>query len=236
MKTSMQVIITLVVIAVIGFGIYEISKKNSTATNTNTASQGTSDTSAPVMITDPAQKSILQPKSDDLVNGISTAAVTLVEYSDFQCPYCVRFGQTMEQIMANYPGQVKWIYRHYPLSFHQNALGAAKAAEAANRQGKFVEFSEKLLANSQSDGAGIAATDLQKYATDLGLNIDQFNKDIADQAIVDKINANQKSGDDLKIEGTPASYIIDTKGNIEALSGALPYDELKAKIDAALKN
>ena len=88
--------------------------------------------------------------SSDHVNGDSSASIMIVTYSDFQSPYCSRFDSTMQQIMKEYSGKVKWVYRYFPLSFHDQAQNAAEAAECASEQGKFWEYAAKLFANQSS--------------------------------------------------------------------------------------
>lgn len=88
--------------------------------------------------------------ADDYVFGDSSATITIVTYSDFQCPYCQRFDSTMQQIVKDFSGKVKWVYRNFPLSFHDQAQNAAEAAECAGDQGKFWEYAFKLFENQSS--------------------------------------------------------------------------------------
>jgi protein-disulfide isomerase len=243
MKKTVQLIIVMVVVLAVGLGIYVLSRKEPAQP---------AKTDEPIMIVDQNSKNILMPKSGDIIRGQANAPITLVEYSDFQCPYCIRFATTMQQALSTYNGQVKWVFRNYPLDFHQYAIPSAKAALAADKQGKFAEYSDLLFANSQGDGTGLKADDLQKYAKQLNLNIDQFNKDMASDAVAAKIKQDQEDANKViavntdpatkaeqptinAIEGTPATFLIDKAGKIEALSGAIPYAELSAKIEAALR-
>ncbi|MFA6963848.1 MAG: thioredoxin domain-containing protein [Patescibacteria group bacterium] len=177
---------------------------------------------------------ILKVKADDHVRGSLDAPITIVEYSDFQCPYCVKYAFTLQEIMVAYPGKIKWVFRHYPLPFHQAAKGAGISAEAAGNQGKFWEYADILFEKSQADGTGLANDDFVQYALQLGMDVNQFSSDAADPKYEQKINSNTADGDKLKITGTPASFMIDSKGNIQDLTGNVPYDQLKLKIDAIL--
>src|SRR3989338_7324058 len=95
--------------------------------------------------------------AQDHIRGDSQAPVKIVEYSDIECPFCKRFHPTMQQVMAQYQGKVAWVYRHFPLSFHQNAEKEAEATECANELGgdnKFWEYTDKLLDQTTSGGTG----------------------------------------------------------------------------------
>lgn len=210
-------------IFIVILSIYIITKKSSSNTNSINFN------------TDTSKSDILKVTDSDNVKGDKNAPITIVDYSDYQCPYCIKYDGTLKQITAAYPTQVKWIYRHFPLPFHNAAKAASIAAEAAGAQGKYWEFHDKIVANSQSDGRGLAEADLIKYATEIGLQVDQFKKGLKDQKYIGKVENDIASGNALKIQGTPASYLIDKSGNIEPLQGALSLDQLKAKIETVLK-
>ena len=219
MKKTITIILVIIVTALIGIAIYAASAKNN-STDNNLNTNGVVD-----------QAKILSVRSDDLIRGNKDAKITIVEYSDFQCPYCILYHSSLLELIQK-DTNVRWVYRHFPLSFHPYARKAAIAAEAAAKQGKFGEYADKLAANSQSDGTGIKDDDLLKYATDLGLDLNKFKNDLNDKAIAAKIDNSVKDGQALNIQGTPASYIITPNGSITTLSGYLTYDQLKAKIDA----
>ncbi|MFH1253482.1 MAG: thioredoxin domain-containing protein [Candidatus Uhrbacteria bacterium] len=88
--------------------------------------------------------------ANDFVLGDTNSSITIITYSDFQCPYCSRFDATMQQVMKEYSSKVKWVYRNFPLSFHDQAQNAAEAAECAGEQGKFWEYALKLFENQSS--------------------------------------------------------------------------------------
>lgn len=103
--------------------------------------------------------------------GSSQAKVTIVEFSDFQCPYCGKVQETLKKIFETYPNKVKLVFRNYPLPFHENAEPAAQASLCANEQGKFWEFHDKLFANQEK----LTVTDLKQYAANLGVDANKFN-------------------------------------------------------------
>lgn len=168
------------------------------------------------------------------IRGGKNPQVYLVEYSDFQCPYCQRHFPTLQKILKDYGNKVALAYRHYPLSFHQNAQIAAEASECASEQGKFWEYHDVLFQKGQGDGTGLTPPDLEQYAKNLGLNSGQFNNCLAAKKYASKVNADLTQGSSLGVQGTPATFVVDKDGNGELVSGAVPYEALKAAIDAKL--
>lgn len=172
--------------------------------------------------------------------GDDDATITLVEFTDFQCPFCSRhYQQTFGQIKAEYvdTGKVKYEMRNYPLSFHPNAEISAEAAMCANEQDKFWEMHSKLFAGqgewSNLDNAA-AVTLFKKYASELSLNAASFascldNHD-TQQAVRDDFAAGGAAG----IDGTPGFWIIGPDGQTKMISGAYPYDTFKAAFDEML--
>lgn len=166
--------------------------------------------------------------------GGSNAKVILVEYSDFQCPYCKNFQPSVSQSIKDYGNKIAWVYRHYPLSFHQNAQIAAEASECASEQGKFWEYSDLLFVKGSGDGTGLTPPELEQYAKDLGLNSANFESCLANKKYASRVNADFASGGAAGVTGTPATILLDKNGGTKLISGAVPYSELKTAIDAAL--
>lgn len=166
----------------------------------------------------------------DYVRGGKNATVTLIEYSDYQCPYCGKFHPTMLQLMKEYGNKVKWTLRSFPLSFHPEAVPAANAALCAGEQGKFWEYSDDLFLNQ----ANLAPTYYPALATTLKLNKAKFDKCFADKKYQARITAEYNGGSKAGVTGTPGTIIIDAKGGKQLVPGAVPYEQLKAMVDAAL--
>lgn len=163
---------------------------------------------------------------------IGKGKVEIVEFSDFQCPFCKQFfTNAYRDILSKYidTGKVKLVYRHYPLSFHQNAQIAAEAAECANRQGKFKAYHDTLFTNSNSDGTGLASADLKKYARDLGLDTAKFNSCLDNGETRDVVASDMKAGQAAGVTGTPTFFINGIK-----VVGALPFSEFQKIIDQEL--
>jgi len=158
--------------------------------------------------------------------GPSDAKVTIVEFSDFQCPFCSRAHDTVEEVMRSYAGKVKLVYRQMPLTqLHPNAMKAAEASLCAHDQGKFWEYHDKLFANQQQ----LDRPSLEKYAQDLGLNMSKFKADLDSGKYKSAIEAQTKEGTTVGVTGTPAVFI-----NGRRISGAYPFDTFKKIADEEL--
>lgn len=186
---------------------------------------------APAAPTAPAPNPNVDMKAladDDPMEGKADAPVTIVEFSDFQCPFCGRFYlDTYTQIKKDYvdTGKVKFIYRDYPLSFHPNAKPAALAAGCANEQGKFWQFHDKLFTNQ----ASLSAENYKLWAKDLGMDTKKFNDCFDKQKYDAEIQKDFADGQAAGVTGTPAFFV-----NGRFISGAQPYANFKTAIDAAL--
>ncbi len=169
---------------------------------------------------------------DDPSLGNANAPVTVIEFSDFQCPFCTRWHtDSWAQLKSEYvdTGKVRFVYRDFPLSFHLQAQKAAEAAECADDQGKFWPYHDLLFENSNGDGTGLQIADLKKYAADLGLNAATFNSCLDSGKYASEVSKDLSDGAAGGVGGTPTFFV-----NGNAVVGAVPYGTLKAAIDAAL--
>lgn len=169
---------------------------------------------------------------DDHVRGDKGAKVTLVEYSDFQCPFCGRFHPTMVQLMSDpdLKGKIRWVFRHYPLSFHPNATPAANASECAAEQGKFWEFADEMFSNQD----GLSDSFYGSTADKIGLNRSKFDSCYSAKKYQARITADQTGGSAAGVTGTPGTIILGKDGSKTLIPGAVPFDQAKAMIQAAL--
>ena len=145
------------------------------------------------------------PDEDSPVFGnTKDPKLTIVEFTEFQCPYCSRIAPTMKELNQKYPDKIKFVYKHFPLSFHANAQAAAAASIAAHKQGKFWEFRYALAPHSRelSDSMYIAV------AKEIGLDIEKFKKDmVLDSAMMARIDKDFQLGVKVGVQGTPNFYI-----------------------------
>jgi protein-disulfide isomerase len=165
---------------------------------------------------------------DDAVKGDKNAPVTIVEFSDYECPYCKRhFTNTIPEIIEKYvdTGKVKYVYRDFPLSFHANARPAAIAAECAREQGgdeAYFAYHDVLFQNQQA----LDADNLKKYASDLGYDIADC---LVSEKYGDEVDADMEAGKKAGVRGTPASFV-----NGILVSGAQPFSAFETAIEAEL--
>lgn len=159
-----------------------------------------------------SQDVLNRKKGEAWVNGNPQAVTVLVEYSDFQCPACASWSILVNQAIEKYNQDLRFEYRHFPLqSIHKRAFAAAKAAEAAGRQGKFWPMSELLFSNqaSWSESLGFEAI-IKKYAADLKIDVDQFIEDYYQKLTSDLVQADIKKGNQLNLNSTP-TFFLDNK-------------------------
>ena len=171
----------------------------------------------------------LEPPSvdDDPSKGPADAPVTIIEFTDFQCPFCKRGADTVDQIIDTYGDQVHVVFRDFPLAaLHPDAPKAHEAAECADEQGRFWEMHDKLFGNQ----ADVSIATLKGYAEDLGLDMDRFNACLDGSAMKAEIDADMAAGREYGVSGTPAFFI-----NGMMLAGAQPFDSFASIIDAQLE-
>ncbi len=181
---------------------------------------------------DTTKADVTKPSDADHTRGNKNAKIALVEYSDFDCPYCATFHETESKIVSEYGDKVMWVYRHFPLDMHPESHKKAEASECVFAQGgndKFWEFSDKLFKEVPK------VADLGPIVTSLGLDANKFNdcltKGEQTQKVKDQFNDGLKAG----VQGTPGSHIMNMEtGEVTTLGGAVPYENLKQMVDSIL--
>lgn len=165
------------------------------------------------------------PIGKSAIRGPADAPVTIVEFSDYQCPFCARNEPLIAEVLKQYPTQVKFVYKHFPLPMHQNAMGAAKAAVAAQKQGKFWEMHDKIFANM----ASLQPDKLRQFAQELGLDLARFDADMNSPETQSTVQEDLKLGQSVDVRGTPTVFV---NGKLLAARSA---DGYKAAVEEALK-
>jgi protein-disulfide isomerase len=170
-----------------------------------------------------------QVEKDDPQIGAKDAKVKLVVFSDFQCPYCKVFHETLTKIISEYKDRVLFVYKYDPLDMHPQAPNAALAAACAGEQDKFWQMADKLYASQEDWGKTEGVAKFKAYAVTLGLNAGTFNKCLDDSKFKDKVDADIKEAADFGISGTPAFFVND-----QFSAGMVAAEELKKMIDGEL--
>ena len=169
------------------------------------------------------------PKVDpkvDHIRGNAKAIISIIEYSDFECPFCQRHHPTMQQVLKEYGDDVNWVYRHFPLGFHQNAEPAALASECANEFGGndgFWKFTDLIF----EKGFDFAA-----HAKELGFDAAKFDDCVKSGKYKQHVQDDMSGGSGAGVDGTPGNIVLNNKtGKAELVSGAQPLANFKAAID-----
>lgn len=213
---SLKIIIGIVAVIVI---IFLIAKGSYKSSEEKTASQT------------PAS-STLDIVADDWVYGNKDAKVTVVEYLDFECEACGAYYPITTQLKEEYKDNMRFVVRYFPLPGHKNSLTAAKAVEAAGKQGKFWEM-YGMLYEKQTEWSEKQVADqtlFEKYALALNLNMDQWKQDVESKEVEDRIQRNYKEAVKLNLPGTPSFFLNGKK--IESPRG---YEPFKKLIEDAMK-
>lgn len=189
----------------------------------------------------PNQAVELDPITEkDHLLGNPQAKVTIVEYSDTECPFCKVFHNTMNRVMSEYGngGQVAWVYRQFPIAgLHPKAHKEAEATECANKLGgntKFWEYLNKMMEVTPSNN-GLDAAELPKIAETVGLDVAAFNKCLSSDEMKDVVDAGIASAAKAGAQGTPYSLVVVGGKIVGSINGAQPYETVKAQIDGLLK-
>lgn len=166
------------------------------------------------------------PAGPSAVRGKQAAKLTLVVFSDFECPFCKKVSATIDQVMQEYGDDLRVVFKHRPLAFHEHALQAALAAEAAGDQGKFWEMQDRLFKDTQ----GLSDERLTAHAVELGLDVSRFRSALSDPRIKQRISDDRELAERLGVLGTPTLFI-----NGRKVMGARPYAALKPILDEELQ-
>ena len=212
------------IVSLIGFLLVSTGQ-TSINTSNNEKEIPTPTTQAPKKVA-PGERVKIESSDKDHFRGNKNAKVTIIEFSDIQCPYCSRYHDTMKQVMQTYPNDVKWIFKHFPLSnMHPYAKKAAEATECAGDQNKFWEMTDDFYANQGL----ISDTFITSTAKNLGLDMDKFNSCLEKGKYTAKVAADLEYGKKFGVQGTPGSFV-----NGISIPGAVPFSDLDQTIKAEL--
>ena len=186
----------------------------------------------------PEPQEVVVSMNDDPVKGDLNAPVTIIEFSDFQCPYCGRFFKsTLTEIERDYikTGKVRYVFRDFPLDFHKQAPKASEAANCAGEQGKYWEMHDKLFENQNA----LMVDKLRQYAAEVGLESGPFDACLDSGKYAEEINRDVEDGKKAGVSGTPSFFIGKSQGPGKEITGkrivgARPYESFKQIIDPLL--
>lgn len=177
---------------------------------------------------EPTYAPVVGVKDNEPYKGGKDAKVTIIEYTDFECPYCLRHHVTINQINETYGNKIKYVLRNFPLGFHPEAQKAAESFECASEQNKAFEMAEAMFKANETGTMGVAKW--KESAKTLGLNTTKFNDCLDTGKYADKVAADAAEGGVSGVTGTPATFV-----NGQLVSGALPFENFQQTIDGLLK-
>jgi len=230
-KTSLLAVlisVTLVLTLVNLYGTYSLSAKLNLITSENVVQQQPEQNNEIPAVDSQQEQKIQVSADDDPVKGDKNAPVTIIEFSDFQCPYCERFyTQTLPLIDEKYikTGKVKIVFRDFPLGFHQYAKKASEASECADQQGKFWDYHDKLFENQKA----LDISSLKQYAKELGLDTAKFDTCLDSGSMASEVQKDLTDGSKYGVSGTPSFFI-----NGINLVGAQPFAAFEQVIEQEL--
>ena len=209
---------------IVGYGIaLVLNGSQPSAAPTQVADRPTPTPSAPEQ---PSADNVDPVTDDDNIRGDPDATISIIEYSDFECPFCTRHHPTMAAAIEEFD-DVNWVYRHYPLGFHPNAQPAAEASECAADQGKFWEYSDILFER------GVKNPDYVAIAEELGLDGAEFKDCMDTEKHAQLVKDQMAKGSAAGVRGTPGNIVINNKtGEARLVSGAQGLDAFKTAIEA----
>lgn len=175
----------------------------------------------------------------DHIYGNPDASVSLIEYSDFECPFCKRFHPTAKKIVDAYDGKVNWVYRHFPLAFHNpGAQKQAEASECAADLGgndAFWRYTDLIYERTTSNGNGFPLDGLVPLAEEIGLDGTKFRKCLEEERYAARVQEDYEEGVSIGISGTPGNILLHNEsGEVMPRPGAAPFDVMKQLIDGLL--
>ncbi len=233
-RVSLAILIGVaVLIAIAGVNLYETRRQRAELNDrlkqlVTEIHSRPANPAAPARLSGPDPNKVYAVNTEDApFEGPKSAAITIVEFSDFQCPYCARVGPTVKQLQDVYKDNVKIVWKHYPLtSIHNNAMEAAVAAEAAHSQGKFWQFHDKLFASRSK----LSPDQMRQYATELGLDTAKFEADLTSPETKKHVTDDMSEAHRLGVTGTPVFFV-----NGHFLSGAQPLAGFAKVINSELQ-
>ena len=245
-KTQLVLTILLIVASFLIGSLYtkvQFLEKNGSSTTRVAAAQTAPQVAAPnkagqQQVAQAPSGKIKDVTNNDHIRGNKNAKLSLVEYSDLECPFCKRFHPTMQELMKTYGDKIRWVYRHFPLSFHANAQKEAEATECiAELRGEdaFWTYVDKIFEKTTSNGTGFALDQLGPLAAEVGVNQSAFQSCLDGGKYAQLVKDQIADGTTGGVSGTPSTFLIDASGKSQVIVGAQPIESFKTAIDAALK-
>lgn len=243
MNRNFVILLLLGITAIVGFATGSLWTENqllkSDTRPTTAAAVPTSDTTQPTQPQGPTtdQLAALPALADsDHIRGTTNAKIVLVEYSDYECPFCGRFHPTMQQVLQEFGDDVAWVYRHYPLPFHPNAQKSAEGGECVAKLGgeeAFWKYTDALFEVNVRDGK-LSPEAITNAAATAGVNADSFKTCLDSGEMAEVVKGQTDTGAAAGVNGTPGTFIVVDGEAKELIPGALPFAQVQQSIQQYL--
>lgn len=234
--SNLLVILLIAVSFFAGYLFFKVKNFEKVATNPN-PQQAAAQPQAPQR---PTELKIRKPDNTDHWRGDKNSRYIWVEYSDLECPFCKKIHPDLVKVMNENKDKVAWVFRHYPLPFHQNAQKEAEAVECANDLGgndAFWNMNDKIFERTTANGTGFALDQLGPLAAELGLDQNAFQQCLDTDKFAQKVKDQSTEGTAAGVQATPTGVIYDMKtGKTKLVEGAVPYDSLKTELENFIKS
>ena len=242
LNENFSLILLIGIFFVLGFIVGSLWTENqlNKGQTTKTGTQAEVQPTAPEGPTEADFKKVPPVTKDDHIRGnLNTAKLVLVEYSDYECPFCNRFHPTMQQVIKEYGDKVAWVYRNYPLPFHAQAQRSAETAECVAELGgneAFWKFTDAVYTDVSARGAelALAETNFKLLANQAGVNGDKVLECAKSGKMTEKVKKDMAGGSAAGVSGTPGTIII-AGDKYDLIPGALPFEQVKIQLDGLLK-
>jgi protein-disulfide isomerase len=224
---------------IVGYGVATVKLPAMPVANVPSAPTAPAPTPTPTPEPPPAGDVPDVDPSTDHIRGDANAKISVIEYSDFECPFCKRHHPTMKQLFAAYENKdVNWVFRDFPLSFHANAQKQGEAAECAAEIGgndMFWKYHDAIFERTTSGGTGFALDALVPLAKELGMNEARFKTCLDSGKYAQEVQDDMSGGSAAGVRGTPGTILLNNEtGESKNISGAVPFETFKSALDAML--
>jgi protein-disulfide isomerase len=239
LKSTNRILIAALIIS--SFFLGSLTNRIATLENNGLSDSANARETATTPTDVPSQLQKAKPKSvtdSDHIRGNKNAKITLLVYFDLECPFCQKFHSVTQELLKTYGDKIRLTYRHYPLPFHENAQKEAEASECIAEFGgndAFWKYTDAIFERTASNGTGFALDKLGPLAAGLGVNRETFQTCLDSGKYENLVKGQIEDGIAAGVNGTPSTFIINSKGETQIVVGAQPIDVFKTEIDKALK-
>ncbi len=238
LENNFSLILIILIVFAFGFLFGSLWKENKLLKDSKQVAQEEQQPNVPQGPSVEDLKKMPKVTKQDHQQGAKKGKITIVEYSDYECPFCNKFHPTMQKVMDEYGDHVTWVYRHFPLdALHQNARTLSEMSECVAEYGgedKFWEFSDEIYGRIEAEPEIAQSENALAVVAEIGVNKNKVETCVENEEMADKVKKDASGGKQAGISGTPGSIFLVKGKDPELIPGALPYESIKQKIEENL--